>query len=243
MNRLLAFAAFLLLPSLLYSQPPLPKPESYWNVDHVKPGMKGQGKSVVKGVKIETFDAEVIGVLKNTSPGRDLILCRLSGMNLDKTGVIQGMSGSPIYINGKLLGAVAYAWAFGKEPIAGVTPFSQMVEFASAVERREIAAEKNKPSRIGLSKPLLLDGRAYNDVTISNDYHDPQPTAADGIWLVPLKTPMMTSGMSARALSILKENFSQHGLVPMQGGAASANIPPDERNISLAPGSARSVSV
>jgi hypothetical protein len=153
------------------------------------------------------------------------------------------MSGSPIYIGGKLLGAVAYAWAYGTEPIAGVTPFSQMVEFASAVERRELAAQKNKPARIGLSKPILLDGRAYGDVTIANDYREPQPAAADGMWLVPLKTPMMTSGMSPRALAILKDNFSQHGLVPMQGGAVSANIPADERNITLAPGSALSVAM
>src|SRR5438034_8677756 len=158
MKQLLACAALVLLTSALYAQPPLPNPDSYWNIDLVKPGMKGQGKSVVRGVKIDTFDAEVIGVLKNTSPGRDMILCRLSGMNLEKTGVIQGMSGSPIYINGKLLGAVAYAWAFGKEPIAGVTPFCQMVEFAAAHERREIAAAKEKPKRFGLARPILLDG-------------------------------------------------------------------------------------
>jgi SpoIVB peptidase S55 len=243
MKRLLALAALVLSTSALYSQQPEPNPDTYWNVDLVKPGMKGQGKSVVKGVKIETFDAEVLGILKNTSPGRDLILCRLSGMNLDKTNVIQGMSGSPIYVNNKLLGAVAYAWAYGKEPIAGVTPFSQMVEFAAAVERRELAGEKNKPSRIGLAKPILLDGRAYNDVTISNDYQDAQPAASDGMWMVPLKTPVMTTGMSPRALAILKENFSQHGLVPMQGGAASTNIPADERNIALAPGSALSVAL
>ena len=65
-----------------------------------------------------------------------MVLCRLSGLDLDKTGVIAGMSGSPIYINGKLLGAVAYAWPFGKEPIAGVTPFSQMHGFVEALERR-----------------------------------------------------------------------------------------------------------
>lgn len=243
MKRLLACACLVLGTSPLFAQQPLPNPDTYWNVDLVKPGMKGQGKSVVKGVKIETFDAEVIGVLKHTSPGRDLILCKLSGMNLDKSGVIQGMSGSPIYVEGKLLGAVAYAWSFGKEPIAGVTPFSQMVEFAAAVERREIAADKKKPARIGLAKPILLDGKAYNNVTISSDHQEAQPTAADGMWLVPLKTPVMASGMSPRALSILKENFSQHGLVPMQGGAASVKIPPMERNVQLEPGSALSVAL
>src|SRR5206468_2686668 len=64
-----------------------PKPDSYWNVDDVRTGMRGQGRTVMRGTKIENFDAEVLGVLKNTSPGRDLVLCRLSGLNLENTGV------------------------------------------------------------------------------------------------------------------------------------------------------------
>lgn len=250
MKRLLALpACALLLCPLLYSQPPqplpaLPKAETYWNVDDVKPGMKGQGKSVIKGVKIDTFDAEVIGVLRNVSPGRDLFLCRLSGMNLEKSGVIQGMSGSPIYINGKLLGAVSYTWAFGKEPIAGVTPFAQMVSFAAAHERREIAeAKKNKPARVGLAKPILLDGREFKAVTVSDDPREPTPTAADGMWLIPLKTPVMTTGMSPRSLAVLREHFKDTGLEPMQGGGVSSNIPAEERNINLAPGSALSLAM
>src|SRR5260370_4779327 len=101
--------------------------------------MKGEGRTVMKGTKLETFAAEVLGVLKNTSPGRDMVLCRLSGLNLDYTGVIAGMSGSPIYLDGKLLGAVAYAWPYGKEPITGVTPFSQMHSYFEAYERRDLA--------------------------------------------------------------------------------------------------------
>src|SRR5262249_6853468 len=99
-----------------------------WQVDDVRPGMKGYGCSVFKGAKIERFDVEILGILKSVSRGRVLFLPRLSGCNLDKTCVIAGMSGSPVYIDGKLLGAVSYAWAFGKEPIAGVTPFCQMAE-------------------------------------------------------------------------------------------------------------------
>ena len=240
MTRLLGLIACAFLCPLLHAQQPVPLPAVpkavYWNVDDVKPGMKGQGKSCVKGVKVESFDAEIIGVLRNTSPGRDLILCKLSGMNLDKTGVIAGMSGSPVYVEGKLLGAVAYAWPFGKEPIAGVTPFSQMVSFAAAHERRDLADEKNKPARIGLGKPILLDGRAYKDVTISADHHEPTPTVADGIWMIPLKTPVMTTGMSPRSLAVLRDHFGQLGLVPMQGGGVSSNIPAEERNSPLQPG-------
>jgi hypothetical protein len=121
-----------------------PKPESFWQVDDVRPGMKGYGKTVMKGTKVEKFDAEVLGVLKNTSPGRDLVLCRLAGLDLERTGTIAGMSGSPIYLDGKLLGAVAYAWAYGKDPICGVTPFVQMHGFVEAYER---AILPNRPWR------------------------------------------------------------------------------------------------
>src|SRR5215468_4437718 len=93
-----------------------------WNVDDLKIGQRGYGLTVMKGIKRERFEAEVLGVLKNTSPGRDMVLCRLSGLDLERTGVIAGMSGSPVYVDEKLVGAVAYAWAYGKDPIAGVTP-------------------------------------------------------------------------------------------------------------------------
>src|SRR5439155_21008917 len=99
-----------------------PGPASYWQVDDVRPGLKGFGRTVMKGTKIETFDVEVLGVLKNTSPGRDMILCRLSGLGLEKTGVIAGMSGRPVYIDGKLLGAAALAWPSCNQSIAGAPP-------------------------------------------------------------------------------------------------------------------------
>ena len=96
--------------------------------------MKGTGQTVMVGTKLEEFGAEVLGVMRGVSPGRDMVLCRLTGCNLEHAGIIQGMSGSPIYIDGKLLGAVAFAWEFAKDPIAGVTPFQQMVQYVR-VER------------------------------------------------------------------------------------------------------------
>src|SRR5205085_2528681 len=125
-----------------------------------------------------------LGVLRNTSPGRDLVLCRLSGLNLDKTGVIAGMSGSPVYLDDKLLGAVAYAWAYGKEPIAGITPFCQMHGFVEAYERRDLA-EEAEPGHVGLAQPLRLGGKDYESVTVSQGYDDPGPRAADELRLGP----------------------------------------------------------
>ena len=123
-----------------------PSPATYWKVNDIRPGMKGTGRTVMVGTKLEEFGAEVLGVMRDVSPGRDMVLCRLTGCNLEHAGIIQGMSGSPIYIDGKLLGAVAFAWEFAKDPIAGVTPFSQMVQYVRSNDRR-IAAEAKEQGK------------------------------------------------------------------------------------------------
>jgi hypothetical protein len=219
-----------------------PKPDGYWKVDDVRVGMKGQGRTVMKGTKIETFDAEVLGVLKNTSPGRDLILCRLSGLNLEKTGVIAGMSGSPIYIQGKLLGAVAYAWPYGKEPIAGVTPFCQMCGAVAFSERRALVRQA-RARRIGLRKALTVDGLKFKTITVSGGYEQPKPTAADGLWMVPLRTPLAATGFTAHSLALLRKQCGSAGLVPMQGGATTGKVAEQEKNTPLQPGSPLAVSL
>ncbi len=141
-----------------------PDPRTYWDIDDIKPGMKGTGQTVMVGTKLEEFGAEVLGVMRGVSPGRDMVLCRLTGCNLEHAGIIQGMSGSPIYIDGKLLGAVAFAWEFAKDPIAGVTPFQQMVQYVRGSDKR-IAAEAEalkkmaRPRRIRPTPPCRAEAR------------------------------------------------------------------------------------
>ncbi len=219
-----------------------PKPGSYWRVDDVRRGMKGEGRTVMKGTKVEVFQVEVLGTLKNTSPGRDLILARLSGLGLEKTGVIAGMSGSPVTIDGKLVGAVAYAWAFGKEPIAGITPFCQMHSFVEAYERRDLAAQ-TKPVRVGLSDPVKVGGKEFDAVTVAQGFDDVTPRASDGLWMVPLRTPLAATGFTPHSLKLLSRKTSAFGLLPMQGGGASAKIAEEEKNTPLEPGGALSVSL
>jgi hypothetical protein len=218
-----------------------PKPDSYWRVEDIRPGMKGVGRTVLKGTKIETFQAEVLGVLKNTSPGRDLVICRLSGLNLEKTGVIAGMSGSPVYIDNKLVGAVAYAWPYGKEPIAGITPFSQMNGFVEAFERRDLV-EQGKPTRVGLRQPLVIDGKEFDSVTVAQGFDEPRPVAGD-LWMMPLRTPLSAAGFTRHSLKLLHERCGPFGLVPMQGGAVPARIAAEERDAPLEPGSPLAVSL
>src|SRR6516162_4431557 len=125
--------------------------QQFMSADEVRPGMKGYGKTVFQGTKIEQFDVELLGVLKNYAPKQDMILARLSGGPLAKTGVIAGMSGSPVYIDGKLLGAVAFSFPFATEPIAGIQPIQQMLGLLD---------QKNAPSPQRIGDGSIGNGRA-----------------------------------------------------------------------------------
>src|SRR5262249_59531878 len=111
--------------------------------------MHGVGRTVFQGNRIDDFQVEVLGVLENFGPKESLILARLSGGPMEHTGVMQGMSGSPVYIDGKLAGAVAMAFPFSKDPIAGIRPISDMI--------RSSAALAETPPK-GRPQPLLALG-------------------------------------------------------------------------------------
>src|SRR5262249_55821945 len=97
-------------------------------LSEVKPGMKGYGLTVFRGTQPEKFDVEIISTLHNFRPNQDLILIKTPHPRLDLAKTVAGMSGSPIYLNGKMIGASAYGWLFGAEAIAGVTPIKSMLE-------------------------------------------------------------------------------------------------------------------
>ncbi len=150
-------------------------------VEEIHAGMRGYGLSVFKGTVPERFEVEVLGVLKNQKPDGSYILARLSGQHLEESGVVAGMSGSPVYLDGRLAGAVAFSWQFAKEPIAGITPIAAMraigggapstatgavagaaSERGAAVDLAEIAAARIAAER--LSQELARFARA-----VSND--------------------------------------------------------------------------
>src|SRR5262245_23469187 len=174
-----------------------PQASPFWDVDDIREGMTGVGRTVLKGTKLEEFRFEVLGVLRNTSPGRDMVLARLSGLELEKTGVIAGMSGSPVYIDGKLLGAVAYAWPFGKEPIAGITPITQMIAYGDAHDRKACC----EPRRVGLRQPLDINGRTIDEVTVASGHEGTE--SPEGLWLVPLRTPLAATGFTPHSVALL----------------------------------------
>ncbi len=127
--KYLALAAALMSTSLAHAA------LSIMPLRDIHAGMTGVGRTVFKGDKVEDFQVEILGVLPNTSPKESLILGRLSGGPLEHTGVMQGMSGSPVYIDGKLIGAVALAFPYAKDPIAGIRPIEEMLKIDSAPTR------------------------------------------------------------------------------------------------------------
>src|SRR3954447_21073215 len=101
--------------------------QGFFQLKDVRPGQHGVRRTVFHGNRIEEFQVEILGVLENLTPKQSIILAKLSGGPLEETGVMQGMSGSPVYIDGKLLGAVALGFPFSKQPIAGIQPIEQMI--------------------------------------------------------------------------------------------------------------------
>ena len=191
-----------------------PGSEGIMAPEELKRGMKGYGLTVFGGDKVESFDVEVLGVIKNRSVKRDLILIRASGGILEKSGVIAGMSGSPIYIEEKLIGALAYAWGFSKEAIAGVQPIGKMFELR---DRKKLLSSRQ--------------GQEPSAVELSDHPHAPSAI------LQPLKTPIFFQGFSKEARDRLSKFFGKRGMLPI---CASASKISDAKSSKNAPLSSRS---
>lgn len=220
-----------------------PDAKLYWDVKDIRPGMKGTGKTVMVGTKLEEFQVEVLGVMRDVSPGRDMVLCRLSGLNLEHSGIIQGMSGSPVTIDGKLLGAVAFGWEFAKDPIAGITPFSQMVQYVRSNDKR-IAAEAR--DRLDGTGTAMLDEPWNLDRAPALDRGPMGPIAVSGGGLggmKPIATPLAATGFSPRALAVLSESLAPLNMAPMAGGAATDEVLKREGDRPLVPGSPLSIAM
>ena len=119
------------------------------SVDEIEVGQRGYGLSVFSGTDVERFEVEVLGIMRDVQPDTDSILARLSGQNLEETGVIAGMSGSPVYIDERLAGAVAFSWPFSQGAVAGITPIAAMRDLLVAQPRGASAGPASSPLSSG----------------------------------------------------------------------------------------------
>lgn len=242
----------------------------YMSPLEVKPGMKGFGRTVLSGTNIETFNLEVISVMHNAFYAKQaVILIRCSGLNLEHSGIIGGMSGSPCYIRDdqgreRMIGAVAYGWTFNKDPICGVQPITQMLEVAEVrkpkVESRPAGGSKPATgvAETGRSGGLTLEEwlarsapepiPAGSRLAVLNGADSPGPLKSHDVsalpeGLRPIETPIMVSCRTRESMGYLEKRLRRHGLTPLAAGgsAVRGNIDPD--SVRLEPGSALCVSL
>src|SRR6185437_15962989 len=214
--------SFLTLAQNTYAQ--TSKPVETIPVSQIHEGMRGVAYTVFQGTKPEPMEVEVLGVLKNANgPKGDIILVRLGGAKAEYTGVVAGMSGSPVYFDGKLAGAIAFRIGeFSKEPIAGVTPISEMLEI-SAIDTTPTSVPVQAKSLPQLTSKTSGPGIASTPVQSFSNY------------LKPIDTPLVFSGFSEDAVQRFASQFAAQGIVPVMGvGSVSPQKQPDP----LVPGSA-----
>jgi hypothetical protein len=229
-KRVSAFSLLLLSLMLL----PVAASDRILPLSQIKPGMKGTGRTVFSGDKIDSFEIEVLGVMENVQPKRSWILARLKGQGLENTGVIAGMSGSPVYIDGQLIGSIAFSYAFAREAIAGITPIEEML--ALTQKGKEVRLQTGS-TRDLMQNDLTQEGlaRAYLEMT-SRKTEVFTPDQA----FIPVKVPLIFSGFSERAFRLFKPYFSQNNFHPVlsvgQTAAQTLNLSP--RTVVLSEGEA-----
>ncbi|MBZ5697363.1 MAG: hypothetical protein LAN18_02310 [Acidobacteriia bacterium] len=214
---LLGVLLSLIAPALFAADPEI------FPLSQVKPGMKGEALTIFAGEQIEKFDLVVIGVMPNfLGPKESIILVQLVGPKVEHTGVVAGMSGSPVYIEGKLAGALSLKLGtFTKEPLAGVTPIENILSLPTG-----------QPGAIGAEAPQGASG-AETVSTMQQFEMPPVWTSRSGVpggsFLKPIDSPLVFSGFSAVAIRQFAGAFAAYGMEAAQGGTTDAR--PDDRDI------------
>ena len=197
-------------------------------VNEIHTGMHGVAYTVFEGVKPEPMNVEVLGVLHNVNgPKGDIILVRLHGAKVEYTGVVAGMSGSPVYLDGKLAGAIAFRIGeFSKEPIAGVTPIADMLEINALDKSPAEEASAVKPSMANAAGKTAAPG---DETTL------PDSNAGFADVLQPIAAPLLFNGFSEDTVRAFASQFASAGVVPVMGAGSMSN---DKQPEPLEPGSA-----
>lgn len=227
----------------------------YFPLEDVRVGQKGTARTVFSGAEPQEFGVEILGVLSGyPAPRQSLIIAKLSGAQVERTSVFAGMSGSPVYIDGKLVGAVAYAFPFAKEPIAGITPIKNMVDNfergRQATAGRDELGFVREPRTVSYLQLAGLDWKAQLPQGQSTSVSFVAPVATGsplvgllGQQLTPIATPLVFNGFSPQSVAQFSTQLQAHGLLPVAGVGGAAPLTPLGKvtDTTLAPGTSISV--
>src|SRR5215469_2361759 len=212
-------------------------------IEDVRAGMKGYGMTVFQGSKPERFEVEVLGILKGVpNPKQCSVIARLSGPLVDRTGVFAGMSGSPVYIDGKLVGAVAFTFPFSKEPIAGITPIKYMIDNFDRGKDQQPGSGKN----ISFNTLIARADQASGPAAAGG-----QPSLGEGMAgasgsgsvMIPIATPVSFSGIPQPVIDYFAGDLKKLGIQPIAGVSGGSSLSPmaDSNGDTLTPGSSVNV--
>ncbi|MBC7796798.1 MAG: hypothetical protein H7Z37_07995 [Pyrinomonadaceae bacterium] len=195
----------------------------------VKAGMRGTARTVFSGSESEEFEVEILGVMPGfIGPKHPAIIGRLSGKNAERTGVFAGMSGSPVFIDGKLVGAISFSFPFSKEPIAGITPIETMIEI---FERKNVIKTQTEPRAVSFAQLTALDLQP----TLPKQPIASSPFMAAiapdsplvkllGQQFAPIATPLVFSGMNQETLNQFSTQLIANGVLPVSSVGGSAEL-------------------
>lgn len=195
-------------------------------------GLHGTAYTVFEGSTPEPIDVEILGVLRDAiGPGKDMILARLTGAKAEYDGVVAGMSGSPVYVNGKLLGAIGYRIGqFTRQPIAGITPIQQMLDVFPVTKRIDrLYNAENRDSANTLSDPPItpeISTTSLEGMSGSSVMSDLTSTREAPTIVQPIATPLVFDGFSVSTIERFRQRFGALGMIPVAGlGGATPNAP------------------
>lgn len=205
---------------------------SFMPLSEVREGMKGTSRTVFRGTEPEEFNVEILGVIPGgVGPKQDLIVGRISGGPADRTGVFAGMSGSPVYVNGRLVGAISYSFPFSKEPICGITPIEQMISIfekkasarTASVEPRKFSFGELVSTNLQNEFPATL---AADSGLVTNMEPNSMLAAVAGQSFRPIATPITFSGFSQATLDKFSSQLLQAGLIPVNAAGGTSSLSP-----------------
>ena len=196
-------------------------------LDEIEIGMTGVGKTIIARDIIEEFNVSILGVIDQVGTLSDFIVVQVSGDVIGRAGgIAQGMSGSPVYVDGKLIGAISRAanWSKAIAPIGLVTPIEPMLAVLDDARTAEIASNPTPAAVLDDVGFLLMDGRPSDDLVAA---------VPDVIFSYPVSSPLITTGLSGRSLDILMSGLSSHGTsAKLVTDVLDTGIQPEVRGLS-----------
>ncbi|MGH7724779.1 MAG: SpoIVB peptidase S55 domain-containing protein [Candidatus Eiseniibacteriota bacterium] len=204
--------------------------ERFLPARELRPGQRAICRTVFQGRTVEDFELEIVGVLPGGRAEGDMILARATSDRLKHDGIAAGMSGSPVYVDGKLIGALAFSWPFSRDPLCGITPIAEMLDVLAHPAASPVGA--------------FEDSSAWTAPEVEPTRTSADPRAATGNAWTRIRAPLVVGGLSEPARALLAPFAEEHGFMMVQGGAGgsstTATATAAERE-ALVPGAAISV--